>query len=105
MPATMAFESLMLPWWPQQRIAIHFLPDKTIDLAEEAISALRLQQDSKPDVIREFDREITTLQIELELLRKEMKYGKGQRSSRNYQANERRVGAFSTRTRASLTGR
>ena len=30
----------------------------------------------KPDAIRKFDREITTLQIELEWLRKEMKHGK-----------------------------
>jgi ATP-dependent Clp protease ATP-binding subunit ClpB len=43
-------------------ITDRFLPDKTIDLADEAISALRLQQDSKPDAIRKFDREITTLQ-------------------------------------------
>jgi ATP-dependent Clp protease ATP-binding subunit ClpB len=57
-------------------ITDRFLPDKTIDLADEAISALRLQQDSKPDAIREFDREITTLQFELEWLRKEIKYGK-----------------------------
>jgi len=56
-------------------ITDRFLPDKTIDLADEAASALRLHQDSKPDAIREFDREITTLQIELEWLRKEMKYG------------------------------
>ncbi|OXV09460.1 hypothetical protein Egran_02771 [Elaphomyces granulatus] len=52
-------------------ITDRFLPDKAIDLVDEAASALRLQQDSKPDAIRELDREITTLQIELESLRKE----------------------------------
>jgi hypothetical protein len=34
-----------------------------------------LQQDSKLDAIREIDSEITTLKIELGLLRKEIKYG------------------------------
>ncbi|MCJ1475722.1 chaperone ATPase hsp78 [Lambiella insularis] len=48
-----------------------FLPDKAIDLVDEAASALRLQQESKPDAIQELDRQIMTLQIELESLRKE----------------------------------
>ncbi|KAF4273668.1 hypothetical protein CNMCM8812_007167 [Aspergillus fumigatus] len=52
-------------------ITDRFLPDKAIDLVDEAASALRLQQESKPDVIRELDRQITTIQIELESLRKE----------------------------------
>lgn len=52
-------------------ITDRFLPDKAIDLIDEAASALRLQQESKPDVIRELDRDITTIQIELESLRKE----------------------------------
>ena len=48
-----------------------FLPDKAIDLVDEAASALRLQQESKPDAIQELDRQIMTIQIELESLRKE----------------------------------
>ncbi|ODM16930.1 Heat shock protein 78, mitochondrial [Aspergillus cristatus] len=52
-------------------ITDRFLPDKAIDLVDEAASALRLQQESKPDVIRELDLDITTIQIELESLRKE----------------------------------
>ena len=48
-----------------------FLPDKAIDLVDEAASALRLQQESKPDAIQELDRQIMTMQIELESLRKE----------------------------------
>lgn len=52
-------------------ITDRFLPDKAIDLVDEAASALRLQQESKPDAIQELDREITTIQIELESLRKE----------------------------------
>lgn len=52
-------------------ITDRFLPDKAIDLVDEAASALRLQQESKPDSIQRLDREIMTIQIELESLRKE----------------------------------
>ena len=48
-----------------------FLPDKAIDLVDEAASALRLQQESRPDAIQELDRAILTLKIELSSLRKE----------------------------------
>lgn len=47
------------------------LPDSAIDLLDEAMSALRLQQESKPEVIEALDRDILTLQIELESLRHE----------------------------------
>jgi ATP-dependent Clp protease ATP-binding subunit ClpB len=52
-------------------ITDRFLPDKAIDLVDEACSALRLQHESKPDAIQELDRSIMTIQIELESLRKE----------------------------------
>ncbi|KAL9620801.1 MAG: hypothetical protein Q9160_004701 [Pyrenula sp. 1 TL-2023] len=52
-------------------ITDRFLPDKAIDLVDEAASALRLQQESKPDAIQDLDRQIMTMQIELESLRKE----------------------------------
>ena len=52
-------------------ITDRFLPDKAIDLIDESASALRLQQESKPDAIQKLDREIMTIQIELESLRKE----------------------------------
>ena len=52
-------------------ISERFLPDKAIDLMDEAASAQRLQQESKPDAIQELDRQIMTIQIELESLRKE----------------------------------
>ncbi|OJD26054.1 hypothetical protein ACJ73_02569 [Blastomyces percursus] len=52
-------------------ITDRFLPDKAIDLVDEAASALRLQQESKPDAIQELDRQIMTIQIELESLLKE----------------------------------
>lgn len=52
-------------------ITDRYLPDKAIDLVDEACSALRLQHESKPDAIRELDRAIMTIQIELESLKKE----------------------------------
>lgn len=52
-------------------ITDRFLPDKAIDLVDEACSALRLQHESKPDAVQELERSIMTVQIELESLRKE----------------------------------
>lgn len=52
-------------------ISDRFLPDKAIDLVDEAASALRLAQESKPDELESLDRDIVTLQIELESLKKE----------------------------------
>lgn len=52
-------------------IADRFLPDKAIDLLDEACSKLRLQQESKPEALESLDRQIMTIQIELESLRKE----------------------------------
>lgn len=52
-------------------ISERYLPDKAIDLVDEAASSLRLAQESKPDELERLDRQIITLQIELESLKKE----------------------------------
>jgi ATP-dependent Clp protease ATP-binding subunit ClpB len=52
-------------------IADRFLPDKAIDLVDEAASRLRMQVDSKPEELDEIDRRIVQLRIEQEALRKE----------------------------------
>ncbi len=52
-------------------IADRFLPDKAIDLVDEAAAALRMQIDSKPAELDEVDREIMQLEIEREALKKE----------------------------------
>ena len=52
-------------------IADRFLPDKAIDLVDEASSRLRMQIDSKPEELDEFDRRIIQLKIEQEALKKE----------------------------------
>ncbi|MBS0235848.1 MAG: ATP-dependent chaperone ClpB [Proteobacteria bacterium] len=52
-------------------ITDRFLPDKAIDLMDEAASRLRMQVDSKPEVIDEIDRKILQLKIEALTLEKE----------------------------------
>jgi ATP-dependent Clp protease ATP-binding subunit ClpB len=52
-------------------IADRFLPDKAIDLVDEAASRLRMQVDSKPEELDELDRRVIQLKIEQEALKKE----------------------------------
>ncbi|MBV9248865.1 MAG: ATP-dependent chaperone ClpB [Acetobacteraceae bacterium] len=52
-------------------ITDRFLPDKAIDLVDEAASRLRMQVDSKPEELDELDRRVIQLKIEREALRKE----------------------------------
>jgi ATP-dependent Clp protease ATP-binding subunit ClpB len=52
-------------------IADRFLPDKAIDLMDEAASRLRMQVDSKPEALDELDRRVLQLKIEREALKKE----------------------------------
>ncbi len=52
-------------------ITDRFLPDKAIDLMDEAASRLRMEVDSKPEAIDELDRRIVQLKIEREALKKE----------------------------------
>ncbi len=52
-------------------ITDRFLPDKAIDLIDEAASRLRMEVDSKPEELDELDRRLMQLRIEREALRKE----------------------------------
>lgn len=52
-------------------ITDRFLPDKAIDLMDEAASRLRMQVDSKPEALDEIDRRLIQLKIEVEALKKE----------------------------------
>jgi ATP-dependent Clp protease ATP-binding subunit ClpB len=52
-------------------ITERFLPDKAIDLIDEAASRLRMEVDSKPEEIDEIDRRVIQLKIEREALKKE----------------------------------
>ncbi len=52
-------------------ITNRFLPDKAIDLIDEAASRLRMQVDSKPEALDELDRRVMQLKIEREALKRE----------------------------------
>jgi ATP-dependent Clp protease ATP-binding subunit ClpB len=52
-------------------ITDRFLPDKAIDLVDEAAARLKMQVDSKPEELDSIDREIVRLKIEQEALKKE----------------------------------
>jgi ATP-dependent Clp protease ATP-binding subunit ClpB len=52
-------------------ITDRFLPDKAIDLIDEAASRLRMEVDSKPEELDALDRQVLQLQIEAEALKKE----------------------------------
>ena len=52
-------------------ITDRFMPDKAIDLMDEAASRLRMQVDSKPEELDEIDRRLMQLKIEAEALKKE----------------------------------
>jgi ATP-dependent Clp protease ATP-binding subunit ClpB len=55
----------------QRYIADRFLPDKAIDLMDEAASKLRLEMDSVPEVVDEIERRIMQLEIEREAIKRE----------------------------------
>ena len=65
-PAIVAAATLSNRYIPDR-----FLPDKAIDLVDEASARLRMQADSKPEEIDELDRRIIQLKIEREALKKE----------------------------------
>ncbi|WP_350281939.1 ATP-dependent chaperone ClpB [Nitrosomonas sp.] len=52
-------------------ITDRFLPDKAIDLIDEAAARIRMEQDSKPEVMDKLDRRLIQLKIEREAVKKE----------------------------------
>jgi len=60
-------------------ITDRFLPDKAIDLIDEAAARLKMQVDSKPEELDSLDREIVRLRIEQEALKKESDPGSKER--------------------------
>jgi ATP-dependent Clp protease ATP-binding subunit ClpB len=60
-------------------ISDRFLPDKAIDLVDEAASRLRMEIDSKPQELDRVDRQIMQLEIEREALKKEKDKGSKER--------------------------
>jgi len=77
-------------------ISDRFLPDKAIDLIDEAASRLRMEIDSKPEELDRVDREIMQLEIEREALKKE----KDNASKERLQALERELADLQEQSRA-----
>jgi ATP-dependent Clp protease ATP-binding subunit ClpB len=84
-------------------ITDRFLPDKAIDLIDEAASRLRMEADSKPEAIDELDRRTIQLKIEREALKKETDAASKERLSKVEQELsdlERRLADLTARWRA-----
>src|SRR6202022_4159812 len=81
-------------------ISDRFLPDKAIDLIDEAAARLKMQVDSKPEELDSIDREIIRLKIEQEALRKESDPG----SKSRLQALEKELAELESKA-ADLTSR
>jgi ATP-dependent Clp protease ATP-binding subunit ClpB len=81
-------------------ISDRFLPDKAIDLVDEAASRLRMEIDSKPQELDRVDRQIMQLEIEREALKKE----KDKASKERLKKLERELADLQERSRA-LTAR
>lgn len=64
---TLSSPPLLLPRY----ITTRFLPDKAIDLVDEACSTVRVQLDSKPESIDSLERQAVRLRVEKEALKKE----------------------------------
>ncbi|MCW3068455.1 MAG: ATP-dependent chaperone ClpB, partial [Solirubrobacterales bacterium] len=76
-------------------IADRFLPDKAIDLIDEAASKIRIERDSMPTEIDEVDRRVMQLKIELTSLRKE----KDQASKERREAIEAQLAELEDRSK------
>src|SRR6201987_6065014 len=81
-------------------ITDRFLPDKAIDLVDEAAARLKMQVDSKPEELDSLDREIIRLKIEQEALKKESDAG----SRSRLQTLEKELGELEENS-AALTSR
>jgi len=81
-------------------ITDRFLPDKAIDLVDEAAARLKMQVDSKPEELDSLDREIIRLKIEQEALKKESDAG----SKSRLQALEKELADLEEKS-AALTAR
>ncbi len=80
-------------------ITDRFLPDKAIDLMDEAGSRLRMQVDSKPEALDEIDRRMLQLKIEAEALKKE----KDTASQERLKTLEGEIAGLETRSRELTT--
>lgn len=67
----------------QRYITNRFLPDKAIDLMDEAASKLRMEINSKPEELDVLDRKIMQLEIEIEAIKREIEYSPNTYDTKN----------------------
>ncbi len=80
-------------------ITDRFLPDKAVDLIDEAASALRISLENKPEELVETDRKIRRLEIEREALRKEVEISENKKKVKDrIKEIEREIGEFKETT-------
>ena len=71
----------------ERYISDRFLPDKAIDLMDEAAAKLRMERDSVPEELDEIDRHLKQLEIEREAIRSEIKHRQGNGTEDDAAAN------------------
>jgi len=80
-------------------ITDRFLPDKAVDLIDEAASALRISLENKPPVLEETHRKVLRLEIEREALKKESETADGKKAKVRIRAIEKEIADLKERTR------
>ncbi len=82
-------------------ITDRFLPDKAVDLIDEAASALRISLENKPTELVEADRQVRRLEIEREALKKELEITENEKKIKDrLKAIEQEIGEFKEKTSA-----
>ena len=79
-------------------ISDRFLPDKAIDLIDEAASALRLQLENKPADLEDAERKIMRLEIEKTAMHKDAEGGNGKEAKARIKAIEKEIGDLKEKT-------
>ncbi len=80
-------------------ITNRFLPDKAVDLIDEASSALRIALENKPPILEEADRKIMRLEIEKEALKKEIENHDDRETKARIKVIDKEVGNLKEKTR------
>lgn len=79
-------------------ISDRYLPDKAVDLIDEAASALRIALESKPPVLEETHRKITRLEIEKEALKKESESAEGKNAKARIKGIDKEIADLKEKT-------
>ncbi len=79
-------------------ITNRYLPDKAVDLIDEASSALRIALENKPEALEEAERNITRLEIEREALKREVELGENKEAKVRVKEIDREIANLKEKT-------